>query len=107
MLRSLVSVSLLGALAACSGGGSDDPEPAPGTVLLSGQVTFDRVPAVASQGLVYAQTATQPARGVTVELLQGGSVSSSTTTDALGNYSFTNVPQSTDVSVRVRAEMLR
>jgi hypothetical protein len=107
MLRWLVCVSLLGALAACSSGDAETPGPAPGTVRLSGRVTFDHVPAVAGQGLVYSQTATRPARGVTVELLQGGSVSASTTTDALGNYAFSNVPQSTDVSVRVRAEMLR
>jgi hypothetical protein len=107
MLRLLVSVSLVALLAGCGGGSSADPAPAPGTVSLSGQVTFDRVPAVAGQGLVYAQTVVQPARGVTVELLRGGSVSTSTTTDAFGNYSFANVPQSTDVSVRVRAEMLR
>jgi hypothetical protein len=107
MLRMLLGVSLAGALAACSDGGSEIPGPALGTVLLSGQVTFDRVPAVAGQGLVYAETVARPARGVTVELLERGSVSASTTTDALGNYSFAAVPQSTDVSVRVRAEMLR
>ena len=32
-----------------------------------------------------------PARGVTVELLQAGAVTASTTTDATGNYSFGNV----------------
>jgi hypothetical protein len=100
-------VSLVGALAACSGDGSETPGPPEATVSLTGQVTFDRVPAVAGEGLVYSQTVAQPARGVTVELLQGGTVSASTTTDTLGNYSFAGVPQSTDVSVRVRAEMLR
>jgi hypothetical protein len=107
MLRLLVSVSLVGALVACSDGAADTPGPPPDTVSLSGQVTFDRVPAVAGQGLVYSQTEARPARGVTVELLRGGSVSASTTTDALGGYSFDDVPQNTDVSLRVRAEMLR
>jgi hypothetical protein len=107
MLRLVVSVSLVALLAGCGSSGDAEPAPAPGTVSLTGQVTFDRVPAVAGQGLVYAQTVVQPARGVTVELLQAGSVRSSTTTDAMGNYSFADAPQNTDVSVRVRAEMLR
>jgi hypothetical protein len=109
MLRLSICVSLLALLAGCGGGSSSAaPAPPPGTtVTVSGQVTFDRVPAVVGQGLVYAQTVVQPARGVTVELLQAGSVSASTTTDATGNYSFANVPASTDVSIRVRAEMLR
>jgi len=108
MLRVFVSVSLLALLAGCGGGGGDAPAPPAGpTVAVSGQITFDRVPAVAGQGLVYAQTVVQPARGVTVELLQAGTVSASTTTDAAGNYSFGSVPANTDVSIRVRAEMLR
>src|SRR5262245_27953211 len=109
MLRLSLCVSLLAALlAGCGGSSSAAPAPPPGTsVVVSGQVTYDRVPAVLGQGLVYAQTVAQPARGVTVELLQSGSVSASTTTDAIGNYSFANVPANTDVSIRVRAEMLR
>src|SRR6185503_13776006 len=83
MLRLLACVSLVTLLAACGSGGNADPA-APATVTVSGQVTFDRVPAVAGQGLVYAQTVVQPARGVTVELLQAGSVRASTTTDATG-----------------------
>src|ERR1700752_72589 len=103
MLRLSVSVSLIALLAGCGDGSS----PPPGTVVVSGQVTFDKVPAVAGQGLVYAQTVVQPARGVTVELLQAGVVSASTTTDATGNYSFASAPENADVSIRVRAEMLR
>jgi hypothetical protein len=74
---------------------------------VSGQVTFDFVPAVAGQGLHYAATAARPARGVTIELLQGGAVVASTTTDTTGNYSFAGVAANTAVSLRVRAEMLR
>ena len=109
MLRLSVTISLVALLAGCGGGGGGDaPAPPPGsTVALSGQITFDRVPAIAEQGLVYAQTIAQPARGVTVELLQSGTVSTSTTTDSTGNYSFSSVPANTDVSIRVRAEMLR
>jgi hypothetical protein len=118
MERILVLLLLAASLAGCGGGSSSaappaeppppppPPGPAPATVALSGQVTFDFVPAVAGRGLDYAATEARPARGVTVELLTGGTVTSSTATDASGNYSF-NVPASTDVSLRVRAEMIR
>jgi hypothetical protein len=108
MRRLLALVLLVASLAGCGGGGSDAaPAPVPGALTVSGQVTFDKVPAVPGRGLVYTQTVSAPARGVTVELLQGSSVTASTTTDAVGNYSFGNVAQNTDVSIRVRAEMLR
>jgi hypothetical protein len=108
MARLLVLVLLVAALAGC-GGGSTEAAPASvtGPVSVSGQVTFDLVPAVAGQGLSYTATVARPARGVTVELLQGGSVTASTTTDAAGNYSFAGVAANTDVSLRVRAELLR
>lgn len=107
MLR-LVVLLLVAGLAGCGGGGSDAaPAPTPGAVTVSGQVTFDKVPAVPGQGLVYSQTVASPARGVTIELLTGTTVTASTTTDENGRYSFGNVPQSTDVSLRVRAEMIR
>ena len=106
MVRLLVCASLLTLLAGC-GGGESSAAPAPGGVGIGGQVTFDRVPVVAGQGLAYQQTIAQPARGVTVELLQGSTVLASTTTDAAGNYSFGNVAANTDVALRVRAEMLR
>ena len=57
---------------------------------------------------MYAQTVAQPARGVTVELLQNGAAIASTTTDATGNYSFGNVAQNVDVSVaRARRDAAR
>ena len=83
------------------------PRPAPAAVTVSGQVTFDFVPVVPARGLDYAATVARPARAVTVELLQNGAVTASTTTDATGNYSFGNVGANTDVALRVRAEMLR
>jgi hypothetical protein len=113
MTRLLVLSFLAATLAACGGGGGGDPAPAPQapppatTVTIAGKVTFDRVPVVAGQGLNYAGTVAQPARGVTVELLQAGSVTASTTTDTAGTYSFSDITASTDVSLRVRAEMLR
>lgn len=105
MVRLLVCASLLTLLAGCGGGSS--AAPAPVSIGISGQVTFDRVPVVAGQGLSYAATLAQPARGVTVELLEGGTVTASTTTDGAGNYTFGNVAMNIDVALRVRAEMLR
>jgi hypothetical protein len=110
MLRALAVIGLLAGLAGC-GGGSSNAAPASAPVAtpitVSGQVTFDFVPALAGQGLSYAATVARPARGVTVELLQNGAVTSSAATDAGGNYSFGSVAANTDVSLRVRAELLR
>jgi hypothetical protein len=105
MHRSLVILGLTLSVAAC-GGGDGGGTPAPTTVTLAGQVTFDLVPAVAGRGLDYGATVTRPARGVTVELLRNGVAMASTTTDVAGGYSFV-APANTDVAVRVRAEMLR
>ena len=92
MRRVLALTVLMSSLAGCGGGGSDAaPAPVPGAVTVGGQVTFDKVPAVPGQGLSYAQTVAAPARGVTVELLQNGSVTASTTTDGAGNYSFSSM----------------
>ena len=78
----------------------------PVTVTLQGAVTFDLVPAVAGRGLDYTQTVERPARGVTVELVSAGAVLASTATDLVGHYALT-VTSNTDVSLRVRAEMIR
>jgi len=104
MDRLLVILALALGVAACSGGSSGAPAPA--TVTLAGQVTFDFVPVVPGRGLDYAATAARPARGVTVELLRNGVATASTTTDIAGGYSFV-APANTDVALRVRAELLR
>jgi len=106
MVRLLAVISLLMLLAGC-GGGESSAAPAPSGIGIGGRVTFDRVPVVAGEGLAYDETTPQPARGVTVELVQGTTVLASTTTDAAGNYAFGNVAMNTDVALRVRAEMLR
>lgn len=98
--------ALVGLSGCGDGGGSGSSAPPPVTVTLSGAVTFDFVPAVAGRGLDYSATAVRPARGVTVELLSGGSSVATTTTDALGGYTF-SVTSNTDVSLQVRAQMLR
>ena len=105
MNRVLLILGLALGLAACGGGASGGGSP-PVSVTLTGQVTFDFVPVVASRGLDYGATVARPARGVTVELLQNGVATASTTTDVAGGYSFV-APANTDVALRVRAEMLR
>ncbi|MGB6053846.1 MAG: hypothetical protein WBG17_01265 [Burkholderiaceae bacterium] len=101
-------------LAAC-GGGSDNPGPAPATVQLSGKITYDFVPAVASQnpqgawsgGLVYTKTIAKPARGVQVEAVaDDGSVLAATQAGADGAYTLV-VPSNTSVRLRAKARLLR
>ncbi|WP_211441848.1 hypothetical protein [Collimonas humicola] len=88
----------------------------PAAATVSGKITYDFVPAVASkdgQGqwlakLDYAKTVQKPARNVVVELINDKSskVLLSTETDAHGNYSF-QAPLDTAVHVRAKAQMLR
>ena len=111
LLRGAQCVALTLCLQGCGGGGGGNapasvPAPVQSTVTLQGTVTFDLVPAVPGRGLDYAQTVERPARGVTVELVSAGAVLASTATDPAGHYSFT-AASNTDVSLRVRAEMLR
>lgn len=78
------------------------PPPA-GMVVLSGRITFDRLP-FGTQGLNGSSPVVSPARQVVVEIF--GDVAASTTTDTNGNYWFT-VPQGANVTVRARAQMRR
>ncbi len=112
--RKVQFVALAILLHGCGGGGgggnnaaANPPAPAPVPVLvaLHGAVTFDLVPAVPGRGLDYTQTVERPARGVTVEVVSAGAVLASTATDLVGHYSFT-IAANTDVSLRVRAEMV-
>jgi hypothetical protein len=84
--------------------------PASGNGNVTGRVTFARVPFSASLnlGLNYASPVQQPSRGVLVRALDAGSqvVLATTSTDNLGNYSFT-VAANTMITVQVVARMLR
>ncbi len=99
------------ALSACggSGGGGDGgggSGPPPATVAVGGRITFDRVPfsATPGQGLDYAQTFEAPARRIVVEALRdNGNVLATTVTDDAGTYSV-QVPASTSVRIRARAQ---
>lgn len=112
-------------LAACGGGGTSPapvavappspplppppaPPPPPSSVTISGQIEFERVPEITGgPGLDYNNITPMPARGVTVQAIDaGGNVVETDVTDISGNYSLT-VSSQTDVSVRVRAEMVQ
>ena len=80
--------------------------PPPGSVTVSGRVTFERVPflPLPQDGLNYPGTFAAPAREIEVELLQAstGAALATATTDTNGNYTFT-APPNTDVRVRAKA----
>ncbi len=80
--------------------------PPPGSVTVSGRVTFERVPflPLPQDGLNYPGTFAAPAREIEVELLQASTEAAlaMAMTDTNGNYTFT-APPNTDVRVRARA----
>ena len=98
----------------CGGGGGSEsvttnpPPPAPNNVTVSGFITFDFVPATQTSGLDYASAYQKPARGVVVEAINASdsSVLDTTTTDSSGYYAVT-VPVTTDITIRVKAQMLK
>ena len=95
-------------LAGCHHGGGSAPPLGP-DVTLSGTVTFDLVPTAVGAGtpqLDYANTQSAPARGVTVQVVNGSTVVATTTTDDAGAYSL-SVASNENVFVRARAEMIR
>lgn len=108
---------LISAIAACggSGGSSSNSTVAPPTpagpvanpVVISGAITFDRVPQrVSGTGLDYNNIITDAARGVTVELVNNaGVVQSTTATDNFGEYQL-QAPGNTNVRLQVKAQML-
>lgn len=78
------------------------PPPA-GQVVVSGRITFDRLP-FTTQGLNGSSPVVSPARQVVVEMF--GDTSASTVTSTNGYYAFT-VPAGLNVTVRARARMRR
>lgn len=94
----------------CGGGGGGGASSgcilgAASNVTVSGVVTFDRVPHDAS-GLDYSNISQDPARGVVVEAVCGG-VISNTVTDASGNYSLSIPGNTSNLFIRVKAQMLQ
>ncbi|MEO1304316.1 MAG: hypothetical protein AAFV37_05020 [Pseudomonadota bacterium] len=124
-------VAAAGLVAACGGGGGGSdagatsvappppPPPAPtpppppppppptGTsVVISGAVTFDKVPHNNNfRGLNYDAVSQEPARGVTVQAVNAsGTVIDTDITDQTGSYDVT-VDANTNVQIRVRSEL--
>jgi hypothetical protein len=98
------------ALSACGGGGGGGggggSGPPAANVTVSGRITFDRVPfsATTGNGLDYSRTTERPARRIVVEALRdNGSVITTTATDDNGDYSL-QVPGSTNVRIRAKAQ---
>lgn len=82
------------------------PAPATSEVVVSGKLTYDRVPFnTATNGLNYDGTVRLPIRQVPVQLVSStGAVLQSTVSDDSGDYSFT-IESGQDVRVRARSEV--
>jgi hypothetical protein len=104
-LATLVASAAL--LAGCGGGGGEaGASTVPATVVVTGTVTFDRVP-VAGAGLDYTGVEAHPAQGVTVQALAGETVLDSVPTNAFGRYSLTVPGNVGGLRIRALAEMRR
>ena len=79
-----------------------------GPVSVRGVITYARVPYLTGNGLDYVNSRQEPARGITVEVVNAATqvVLATTTTDATGAWSV-SVPGSTNLFVRSKAEMVR
>lgn len=75
------------------------------TVTVSGVAQYERVGQKSNGGLDYANIATQPVKGATVELIYQCQSIATVQTNSLGQYSFVGVPGGNVVSVRVKAEL--
>ena len=95
--------------AALDGGDVKDSatETASETVAVSGRATFDHVPVVFSMGvgLDYNAAETRPVRGATVQLLSADRIVDTSFTAEDGGYRL-EAPTGTEVSLRVRAELV-
>ena len=79
-------------------------------VSVAGRVFYEFVPTTVQfgscSGLDFASVEVRPIRGATVQLLDAGdTVLGTTVAGDDGSYSFVSIPASTDVRVRVRAEL--
>lgn len=117
--------ALCATLAACGGGGgggggapAPSPSPAPSAcsgsganVALTGTVTFDYVPVVATGGgarLNYSATVQRPARSVVVEAIDSTNLAvlATVSTNSSGVYQLPQIPGGRSVFVRAKAKML-
>lgn len=92
IIKLITLSAFIAGCAASTSGTAPDATPTT-TFTVSGQITFDYVPTEntvtgAANRLKYADKAARPARRVTVQAVSGSTVVATTTTDDLGNYSF-------------------
>lgn len=86
-------------------------QPSPGNI--SGIIKYENISHTASNGLDYTNTTFDPVRGADVELLDSTTLATtpvviaSTTTNSLGEYSFTNIPLGQSVAVRVKSTYVK
>lgn len=92
-------------LTSCGSGGSSSSAVA--VVSVSGTITYDRVPHNSNtNGLNYSATIIRPVRGVTVQALNSNNdIIATTATDQTGGY-ILQVPNNSEVTIRVLAQML-
>ena len=82
------------------------PTPATGSTVITGKVTYDRVPHTISSGLDYANTRVMPVRGAVVEAVTtSGEVLTTGLLDAAGNYALT-VDSGIEVRLRIKSQLL-
>lgn len=99
-------------LVGCGGGGGGGPTPPPpvgSTVVVSGKITFDRIPfdTTLGGGLNPAAPVESPARHVVVEAIgSSNAVLATATTDASGDFALT-VPRDSNIFLRAKARMLK
>lgn len=106
------------AMGACGGGGSSggdtssgsskactpDTSGSSGNIVLSGTITFDRVPHASDHSLDYSNITQAPARGVTIQAVCGSQTYATGKTGSDGSYSL-SVPNQSDMQLRVLAQM--
>ena len=117
----LATMTLIG-VCGCGGSNSDSTHSSPNddrhniaindlsevSIDISGNATYDNVPHTKINGLDYTNTGQDPIEGATVEALINGQVIAKTSTDASGNYQFTDVPtRGQKIMIRVRAELIK
>jgi hypothetical protein len=76
-------------------------------VTISGTITYDLVPVQSDgSGLDYSNTHAAPAKWITIQAVDNSNhLIDSTTTDADGKYTLTQIPESTNVKIYILAEM--
>ena len=104
-------------LAGCGGSASDTghqdqslitntPSPTTSTTLITGKVTYDRVPHGLNSGLEYANTQALPIRGAVIEAVDAaGDTLASSVLDREGRYTL-SVSANTEIRIQIKSQLL-